>query len=59
MAKISTPNLLHESTIIEVVRTKQGEKTIVKQMTFGQYLKMEKQKGYKYQAFQIGYSSFV
>ncbi|MEC4050582.1 hypothetical protein OX284_014175 [Flavobacterium sp. SUN046] len=59
MSKQTKPTLLHESTIIEVVRTKQGEKTIVKQMTYGQFLTMEKQKGYNYQAFQVGYSSFI
>ena len=44
-------------TIIEVVRTK-GDEVVKKEMTYNQWLSMKKQPGYKYSAFQKGYSQF-
>jgi len=50
-------NLLPKDTMIEVVCTK-GERIIVKQMTFGDALKIEKKEGWSYRNYQIGFSSY-
>ena len=46
--------LAHE-TIIEVVRTK-GDEVVKRTMSYGAWLVMEKQSGYLYRAFQLGFS---
>lgn len=45
-------------TIVEVVRTKEGEETIKKEMTFTQWKNLKRQPGYNYAAYQKGYSQF-
>lgn len=42
-------------TIIEVVATKEGETPIVKEMTFGEALKMKKGRGWNYSNYQKGF----
>lgn len=48
---------LPDSTIIEVVRTKDNE-VIKKEMTVGEWKKLKKQFGYNYTAYQKGFSQY-
>ena len=54
------PDLLPASTIVEVVKYKQktGEYVGMKLMSHGDFKKMEKQKGFRYQEFQKGFSQY-
>lgn len=49
---------LDDSVVIEVVRTKNGSEPVKKEMTLGEWRRLEKQPGYEYSAFQKGYSQF-
>ena len=54
------PDFLPTNTIVEVVKYKllTGEFVGIKVMTHGEFKLMEKQKGFRYQEFQKGYSQF-
>lgn len=64
MAKQDTkkylPDLISPSAIMEVVKfnSRTGEFIGLKLMSHGDFKKMERQKGYRYQEFQKGFSSF-
>lgn len=58
MAKSNNPIELSNDVIIEVVRTKIGEPTVKKEMTFGEWKRYKKLKGYVYIAYQLGVSSY-
>lgn len=53
-------DLLPANTIVEVVKYKlsNGEYVGTKEMTHGDFKAMEKQKGFRYQEYQKGYSQF-
>lgn len=53
----SAGTLLPLHTIIEVVAIS-DEKTLIKDMSFGDWLEIEKKPGFKYMAFEQGFSSF-
>ena len=48
---------LPNDTMIEVVGIK-SDKVIVKKMTFGDWINLNKQKGWEYKAYQVGFHSF-
>lgn len=54
------PDLLPPGTMVEVVKfnSKTGEFVGLKLMSHGDFKKMERQKGYRYQEYQKGFSSF-
>lgn len=44
-------------TIIEVVRVK-GDEVVKKEMTYSEWMNLTRQPGYRYSAFQKGYSAY-
>ena len=64
MAKQNTkkylPDLIPPTTIMEVVKfnSKTGEFVGMKVMSHGEFKSMVKQKGFRYQEFQSGFSQF-
>lgn len=52
------PDLLPPGTIVEVIRRDAEGNVVMKEMTHGDFKKMEKQKGFRYQEFQKGFSQF-
>lgn len=48
---------LSYDTIIEVLRIR-GDEVLLKEMRYGDWLIMEKQFGYLYRSFELGFSSF-
>ena len=48
---------LSYDTIIEVLRIR-GDEVLLKEMRYGDWLIMEKQVGYLYRSFELGFSSF-
>ena len=64
MAKQETkkyvPDLLPAGTIVDVVKfdRKSGDFIGLKSMTHGDFKAMERQKGFRYQEFQKGFSSY-
>ncbi len=53
------PDLLPESTIVEVIRRDKDGNVVMKIMSHGEFKKMDKQKGFHYQEFQKGFSQFL
>lgn len=49
--------LLHDSTILEVVAIK-GEDVIVKEMSYSEWKLLKRKSGFRYMAFQVGFSQF-
>lgn len=60
MIKKYTPDLIPNSQVMDVVKynKKTGEYAGLKLMSHGDFKKMERQKGYRYQEFQKGFSEF-
>jgi hypothetical protein len=54
------PDLISPSAIIEVVKfnSRTGEFVGLKLMSHGDFKKMDRQKGFRYQEFQKGFSSY-
>lgn len=52
------PDLLPAGTIVEVIRRDAKGNVVKKEMTHGEFKRMEKQKGFHYQEFQKGFSAF-
>lgn len=53
-----TPDLLHTTTMIEVIRTDAKGQNVKKTMTYGEWKEMKKQSGFVYRAFQLGFSKY-
>lgn len=51
-------SLLSPETIVEVVRTKDGEPTVKNLMKLHEWSNLKKQAGYHYVAYQKGFSAF-
>lgn len=60
VAKKYIPDLLPLGTIVEVVKFngKTGEFVGKKSMSHGDFKKMDRQKGFVYKSFQLGFSQF-
>jgi hypothetical protein len=57
LAKDSNVGLLSGHTVLEIVRIK-GEEVVVKEMTVAEWSGFKKQGGYRYVAYQKGFSQF-
>lgn len=59
-AKKYIPDLLPAGTVVDVVKfnSRTGEFIGLKSMTHGDFKAMERQKGFRYQEFQKGFSSY-
>ena len=55
-----TPDLIQDNVIMEVCKFEQktGQFVGMKEMTHGAFKAMEKQKGFRYQEYEKGYSQF-
>lgn len=52
------PDLLAANTIIEVIKTDKDGNAQKKEMTYGEWKTMKKQKGFTYRAYQLKYSQY-
>ena len=52
------PDLLHSTTMIEVIRTDAKGQNVKKTMSYGEWKEMKKQAGFVYRAFQLGFSKY-
>lgn len=53
-----TPDLLHTSVQVEVIRTDKLGKNVKKIMSYGEWKAMKKQAGFVYRAFQLKFSQY-